>query len=416
LRILIIAPAHPERSAGGTERASYLLFSGLRGIGGVRPYFLAGDGPRDTAEALPAISCFADRPDEFLLSAGNFDDFQLSRRSPAAIAAFVSLLEDLDPEVVHFHHYLNIGLEFVAAVRRTKPTARIVLTLHDYRVICHHHGLMVKTRDLALCNAASGAACAVCFEGRSRGDFAARRRFVRACLEDVDIFVSPSAFLKQRYVAWGLPAERIAVQDNGVAPMDKPPAPPSSGGAHRVFGYFGQIHPFKGLHCLLAAFDRLCRTTPSIGASARLVIHGAHLEDNHPDYVAGFRRAVAENPGSVAFAGAYEYGELPVLMEAVDWVIVPSIWWENSPLVIQEAFANRRPVICADIGGMAEKVRPGLDGFHFRVGDPAALAAVMAKVAADGRIWDSLQSTLCRPVTIDEAIAGHLGIYGAAGL
>jgi len=57
-------------------------------------------------------------------------------------------------------------------------------------------------------------------------------------------------------------------------------------------------------------------------------------------------------------------------MAAVDWVVVPSIWWENSPLVIQEAFAHGRPVICSDIGGMAEKVAHEKNGLHFRANDP----------------------------------------------
>ena len=60
-------------------------------------------------------------------------------------------------------------------------------------------------------------------------------------------------------------------------------------------------------------------------------------------------------------------------MSSVDWVVVPSIWWENSPLVIQEAFMHGRPVICSDIGGMAEKVNDGVDGLHFRVERPPSL-------------------------------------------
>ena len=57
-------------------------------------------------------------------------------------------------------------------------------------------------------------------------------------------------------------------------------------------------------------------------------------------------------------------------MAEVDWVVVPSIWWENAPLVIQEAFRHRRPVICGDIGGMAEMVRDGVDGLHAPVERP----------------------------------------------
>jgi hypothetical protein len=70
-------------------------------------------------------------------------------------------------------------------------------------------------------------------------------------------------------------------------------------------------------------------------------------------------------------------------MGDVDWVVVPSVWWENSPLVIQEAFQRGRPVICSDIGGMAEKVADGVDGLHFRAGDPEALAATIARAATD---------------------------------
>ena len=61
-------------------------------------------------------------------------------------------------------------------------------------------------------------------------------------------------------------------------------------------------------------------------------------------------------------------------MRQVDVVLVPSIWWENSPLVIQEALRNGVPILCSDIGGMAEKVRDGIDGMHFPMGNPVALA------------------------------------------
>ena len=56
-------------------------------------------------------------------------------------------------------------------------------------------------------------------------------------------------------------------------------------------------------------------------------------------------------------------------MSAADWVVVPSIWWENSPLVIQEAFMAGLPIVCSNIGGMAEKVTDRVNGLHFTVGD-----------------------------------------------
>ena len=58
----------------------------------------------------------------------------------------------------------------------------------------------------------------------------------------------------------------------------------------------------------------------------------------------------------VRFYGSYRSAELPTLMRDVDWAVVPSIWWENSPIVIQESFFHGRPLICSNVGGMAEKI------------------------------------------------------------
>jgi glycosyltransferase involved in cell wall biosynthesis len=75
-------------------------------------------------------------------------------------------------------------------------------------------------------------------------------------------------------------------------------------------------------------------------------------------------------------------------------VVVPSIWWENSPLVIQEAFLYGRPVICSDVGGMAEKVRHGIDGLHFAVGDPASLADTIRAATTTPGLWDSMTAQI----------------------
>jgi hypothetical protein len=178
-----------------------------------------------------------------------------------------------------------------------------------------------------------------------------------------------------------------------------------------VFGFFGQINPYKGLVQLLAAFEALGRLPSSRTADLRLNVHGAYLEFNPPDLVATIRRQLTATERHTRFFGPYSRDELGASMGAVDWVVVPSIWWENAPLVIEEALAHRRPVLCSNIGGMAEKVRPGQDGFHFPVGDPQALADLILRVASNGSIWDGLQRTMRRPVTIDESVARHLALY-----
>lgn len=98
-------------------------------------------------------------------------------------------------------------------------------------------------------------------------------------------------------------------------------------------------------------------------------------------------------------------------MQSVDIIAVPSVWWENSPLVIQEAFRNGRPVICSDIGGMAEKVRDGIDGFHFHTGSPLALAALLKRLADDRKMLKDVTGTVRKPPTPEAIIDAHLSLY-----
>jgi glycosyltransferase involved in cell wall biosynthesis len=98
-------------------------------------------------------------------------------------------------------------------------------------------------------------------------------------------------------------------------------------------------------------------------------------------------------------------------MSTVDWTVVPSIWWENSPLVIQESFASSVPVICSDIGGMAEKVRDGIDGLHFRVNDPRDLARVIATVVTTKGLRDKLVGGIRPPPSVADTAKLHLSLY-----
>jgi len=98
-------------------------------------------------------------------------------------------------------------------------------------------------------------------------------------------------------------------------------------------------------------------------------------------------------------------------MADLHWVLIPSIWWENSPLVIQEAFFHRRPVICSDVGGMAEKVRDGIDGMHFRVGDAFSLARTIEAATTNPRLWRSLRDGIGEPHPMSTHIARLLDIY-----
>ena len=112
--------------------------------------------------------------------------------------------------------------------------------------------------------------------------------------------------------------------------------------------------------------------------------------------------------GSLQWIGPYQPHELRSRMAGVDWVTMPSIWWENSPLVIQEAFLCGRPLLVSDIGGMAAKVRDGVDGLHVPAANPRAWADALLRAADGTALWDRLRGGIRRPLNHDECAARHL--------
>jgi glycosyltransferase involved in cell wall biosynthesis len=102
---------------------------------------------------------------------------------------------------------------------------------------------------------------------------------------------------------------------------------------------------------------------------------------------------------------------MPRLMRSIDWTIIPSIWWENSPIVIQESFFHGRPMICSNIGGMAEKITDGIDGLHFRVGSSEDLVDRMVEALSDPSLWDRLRAGISRPISYEECAQAHLDLY-----
>ena len=147
-------------------------------------------------------------------------------------------------------------------------------------------------------------------------------------------------------------------------------------------GFFGQLSTFKGAKVMLEAMALLDEDV-----DAHLWLHGANLELQTQEFRDEFAAMHDEISGRVTFRGPYAHSDLPKLMADLHWVVVPSIWWENSPLVIQEAFFHGRPVICSDVGGMAEKVRDGVDGIHFRRNDAFSLAGAFETAATSPRLW-----------------------------
>lgn len=408
LRVLVMSHMDPRVSRGGAEIAAFQMYQEMKARPGIQAWFLAASGGK-VGERLGVRIIQPFGGDDYVYVAQGFDHFLHSNPDPEFPPEFMVLLAELRPDVVHLHHYTNFGLETLHLIRRVLPRARIVVTIHEYLAICNHFGQMVKRPSLAMCEAASPRNCHRCFPERSEQDFFMREIFIKRFLRLADAYISPSHFLAGRYRAWGLPAERLFVVENGMDSAEQAEAhayPPVDQGV--VIGFFGQMSRLKGISVLVEAAKLLHKSDST--AVLRIEVHGD--DSNQPDE---FRKDLAERlstaPPNLVVRGPYENWRVGQLMQAVHAVIVPSIWWENSPLVIQEALSSRRPVLCSDIGGMAEKVRDGLDGYHFRSGDPRSLASLLRRVAEHPDLLLALQETMARPPSLAETCSKLLAVY-----
>jgi glycosyltransferase involved in cell wall biosynthesis len=410
--VLVVSHGHPSFSLGGAEIAAYNLHKGLNKIGDAKSRFLARVGYPVVRHNGTALMSLRQKEGEFLYHADDYDHFLISNRSTDEVERdFLRVLLDLKPDVVHFHHFIGLGLETLFAVRRALPDCVIVVTFHEFLSICNHHGQMVKTGGTKLCHRASPADCNACFPDVSPARFLLREHFIRGLLEVADYFVSPSQFLVDRYVDWGLDRSRFIVIENGLDIAEATPARelPFQKNRRSRFAYFGQITQFKGVDVLL---DAVTRVPDAIwGDDAQLMIFGGNLERQPKSFQEKIERLVERAGPRVRFYGAYQNSEMPRLMRSIDWTIIPSIWWENSPIVIQESFFHGRPMICSNIGGMAEKITDGVDGLHFRVGSSEDLVDRMVEALTDPSLWERLRAGIKRPISYEECARQHLDLY-----
>jgi glycosyltransferase involved in cell wall biosynthesis len=376
--ILILSHRHPQLSKGGAETASYALFRALGKSARFTPYYAASE-PRDTS--LPRVKRFDGRPREFLWRTPPLRTPYLTTRSKKRLAADIDrLLAETGAGIVHFHHILGFGIDALKLFKQKGVT--VFLTLHEYLAICQNDGQMVKARSHDLCHEASLAGCRTCFPKRSMLKIHLRRRRMARHLAYVDRFIAPSRFLRDRFVAWGLPAEKICHIGNltGIEPAGRRKRAITNDIHNPVrFGFFGQVTPYKGIDIFLRALDQI---DPAVRNKLTLSIHAPSLKVGLPAYQDELAGLMERHKDVAAFKGAYDNNKVVGLMRQVDWVVVPSIWWENAPLVIQEARAAGVPVLCADIGGMKEHVVNGETGLHFQAGRPDSLARRLAQIVS----------------------------------
>jgi glycosyltransferase involved in cell wall biosynthesis len=420
MKILFVSHNHPEIRPGGAEGYALDVYEGVREAGEFEPVLLSRSGPPISIgtrhhDGRP-ITLVNNDPQQYFFYTDMSDwdwVFGRSPKKPALTRFFREFLLEQKPDIVHFQHTMYMGYDILRVTRNTLPDAPIVYTLHEYLPICQHNGQMVRTMDRSLCDHDSPRRCHECFPRIPQQTFFMRKRFIQSQMSVVDLFVTPSAGALEQYVRWGIPRERIVHEPHGFVPA----RPLPEHGAERDrdrFGFFGQFTEFKGADVLLEAFASLSqRHTEKHGEDfpGRLWIHGANLDTAPTKFQDRFRELLEAAGDRVRLIGQYDRADIAKLMARVDWVVIPSIWWETGPLTVGEAFQHGRPVICSDMGGMSEKVTDGVNGLYFRRGDADELADVIERAATTPGLWEELRRGIPAVPTMREHVASLSSHY-----
>ena len=399
MKVLLVIHGFPMRYNAGSEVYTQTLAHGLAERHEVQvftrfedpflPEYVAGDDrdPDDARVRLRLVNMARAR-----------DGY----RHGGVDTRFAEVLDDFRPDVVHVGHLNHLSTSLLGeAARREVP---IVFTLHDYWLMCPR-GQFMQTHPLdptdlwSACDGQEDRKCAErCyaryFSGAAEereedvaywsGWVARRMAHVREMAELVDAFIGPARYLKARFERdFGLPSSKIRYLDYGfdrarLVGRNRLPGEPFT------FGYIGTHIPAKGIHVLLRAFGGLA-------GEPKLRIWG-RPRGADTDALRAIAGGLPNGAGArVDWVSEYRNQDIVRdVFDRVDAIVVPSVWVENSPLVIHEALQARVPVVTADVGGMAEYVHDGVNGLLFRHRDTTSLTAAMQRLVHDPGLAERL--------------------------
>ena len=434
MRVLLVVHGFPPVAMGGTEIYTQQFAEALSELPGLEVSVLTRDGDVSRPEysvrqEVTASGATVYRINNTFQACATFEE---SYTNPALANVAARIIdEQVDPDVIHVQHLtcLSTGIVTHASASR-RPVA---LTLNDYWLLCHRGQLLRP--DGTRCEGPFDGGCASCIPaaalasptayragrlaralplpgvaafGRVAAAVQARStspaelcavsdkrlEHMRGLASGIDLFLAPSATME----AWAsrLPIEcwRLFRCQQGIdlRPFAKLVRTPSD---TLRLAFAGSLIPSKAPHVLLEAVAIL----PAGRVTVDLL--GA-LAPYHGDSRYSKQLAPLLGQPFVRKLGPVPHERMADALSDVDALVVPSVWIENAPFVIREAFAAGLPVIASDLGGMAEMVRHEQDGLLFAAGSALALAAQIRRLLDEPELMPRLREQVRPPMSIQE--------------
>ncbi|MBW8764720.1 MAG: glycosyltransferase [Geodermatophilales bacterium] len=360
MRILLVGN-HWTEGPGGAETMLVLTAQLLRAAGHeVIPFAVAEERtlPTPVRDRLPAAAGGGART--------RFGEAWAGVWSPRAYRSLTEVVDEVRPDVAHVHHvFERLTTSVLDALRRRRvPT---VMTLHDYKPVCPNFRLFTDGRPCTRC--LSGRYVEVvrhrCLEGsRWRSVAAAADAYAaraRGLYDRVDRFLAPSAFLRDRVVAGGLPPGRVTVLPN---PVVAAPEPRTAAGGPPVVVYASRLVAEKGI-------DRLLDAAARLPAGVRVQLIGSGRMER------AVRNRVGDEGLPVDVLGPLPAAGVAAHLRSAVGAVLPALWWENCPMAVLEPAALGVPVVASAVGGIPELIEDGVTGLLVPPGDVGALAGAL---------------------------------------
>ncbi|MFH0976552.1 MAG: glycosyltransferase [Spirochaetota bacterium] len=355
MRVLLVSHFFPPVSYSGTEIYTYNLALALIKLG--HEVYVVNRSHSDKYNNYTIqIKSYDDIPIIYINKYLYKESFKKTYFDEQIDKLFTRIIYAVNPDLVHINHLSFLSMGIVDVIK--KLNLPIVMTLHDYWLICPQFHLH---KNFKLCYSKNEIDCSICIENQHYPkdvDLIKERNLIAAeILSKIDVLISPSEFLKNKYVEFfNIDPESILHIKNGISVYFQ---------ANRnviqqksinktILGFFGNIIWTKGLHVLLEAFDKLDKWKYDLCIYGKLeASYGVFLDDKYP----WWRKY---------YHGEYKnFESINLMAGSIDILIFPSIIYENYPTVVNESLCAGIPVICVNNGGAPELIQENLTGYFF---------------------------------------------------
>lgn len=441
MKILQVVHGFPPYSIGGTENYAYYLSQALAKKHKIFVFSPVGDL---RAKEYSLGYLYSQGLENFTIN-NNLrlcDSFEKTYKNDIIGRKFRAILDKVNPDMVHVQHLLHLATDVVEeAKERDIP---VIFTLHDYWLICPQgqllknnerpcvkednfecvhcirHQLNIRKNTLKIYYLLSGCMpkyllrlikniyffyCRMHLKNNNRLNLVnGRISHMKAVFSKIDLFIAPSRFLKMKFIESGIPEDKIAFLPLGLD-FDNFKGFKKIPSDTLRFGFIGNLFPGKGSHIAIECFNKI----KNAGIELKIYGKNAHSKRSSDTYLYQIRKMVKNK--NIKFMGEFNNGKISDIFANMDVLIVPSIWYENSPLVIQEALITGTPVIASRIGGIPELIEDGVNGFLFEPDNADDLYDKVTTIIKNPSLIEKMKQEMRAPKSIEENMKEIEKIY-----